>query len=202
MGHRMVGLVVVSLLVAILTVASGHETRANAATDWPAFTAVYRAEGLSRGHEGEPVTTIWRLTYRDLRHWRKEVIASDDPRAIGTVSEMADTAYTQDSAITRHAATSEYPDAPVVPERWLVPNRERFLVAQGYTRAIDAKRQQARYTKSARYPCSIASCAATPTFLATETIVYRLDLGLPVEVISEVEGMVRERITLVELTLP
>lgn len=199
--HRVVSIVGTALLAAVLFVASGRETRATAAPDWPAFTAVYRVDGLSRGHEGEPVTTVWRLTYRDVRHWRKELVTGSDPREVGTVMAMAGTTYTLYSAVTKDTMASEYPDAPVVPERWLVPDRERFLLGRGYTRTSDADGRHTRYTKTERYPCAPTPCAV-PDFRATETIVYEMASGLPVALTTEVEGVVRQRITIITLDLP
>ena len=202
MGHRLIGIVGISFLLVMLTVASGREVRATAAPDWPAFTAVYRVEGLSRGHEGEPVTAVWRLTYHDVRHWRKELVEGGESREVGTVMAMAGTTYTLYSAVARETTMREYPDAPVVPERWLLPAGERFLVGQGYTKTTDADGRFTRYTLSERYPCPVAPCAAKPDFLATETIVYRNDLGLPVALTTEVDGAIRQRITITELRLP
>lgn len=198
---RIASIVGTALLAAVLFVASGREARATAAPDWPAFTVVYRVEGLSRGHEGEPMTAIWRLTYRDVRHWRKELIEGGVPREVGTVMAMAGTTYTLYAAVARDTMTSEYPDTSVVPERWLMPDRERFLLGQGYTQTSDPDGRHTRYSKTERYPCVAAPCAA-PDFQTTETIVYETASGFPVALTTEVDGVIRQRIIIIALGLP
>jgi len=58
-----------------------------------------------------------------------------------------------------------------------------------------------RYTLSERYPCAPTPCVA-PDFQATATIMYETASGPPVALTTEVDGVVRQRITLTELRLP
>lgn len=147
------------------------------------------------------MTAIWRLTYQDVRHWRKALVMGGASHEVGTVMAMAGTTYTLYSAVARDTMTSEYPDTSVVPERWLIPDRERFLLGQGYTQTSDPNGQHTRYSKTERYPCAPTPCAM-PDFQTTETIVYETASGFPVALTTEVDGAIRQRIIIIALDLP
>ena len=220
-SKRLVGTAIVVVGVIVAAGVAGLMPDASAVTaatagDWSAMTLVYQNEGKHQGLNAPADTTIWTLSYQDSRHWRKELTRSSaNAGAVGSVDSLQGTTFTSYSAITGATFTREYLDAPIVPERWFVPGRDRALEGKGYTKVVSADGQRVTYAKTETWPCQqddpgvgrlltgvtqSAHCATAPTFQETETIVYRADLAVPIEITHEVEGIVTERIVVTQLT--
>ena len=186
---------------------------------WPAMTLVYEVTSKQRGLDNPAETRRWRLTYQDQRHWRKELLDSAaDPREVGTIYRFEGTTYTVYSALVRQTVhTEEYPAEPLAPERWFFPGRERALEGKGYAKQIAPDGRHTKYVKTETVRCEVddvvrgrqatgvtqpPSCATSPTYQATETVVYRADLVVPVEITTMVGGETAERMVLTESTTP
>ncbi len=206
-----------TVMVPLLAGLAGPASAASAARALPAMTLTYRVESKRHGLDQPATVRVWQLAYQDERRWRKELVQSSDPREIGAVMGMQGTTYTQYSAVTRRTTTEELPQAPMAPEQWLIPDRERFLEGKGYRKAPDADGQLVRYTKTETHLCLAPSppgeqpltgvvqpavCGIAPNFQATETIVYRTDLGVPTAVTMQVEGLTTQSVVVTQLTTP
>lgn len=214
-------MVVVMALYSLVTkfAAPGTTTAAPATGSWPAMTLVYQIQGKHRGLNAPMDTQIWKLSYQNERQWRKELVSSSaDPREIGTVYSFEGTTYTVYSAVVKQLVhTSQYPDAPMTPERWFARGRDRVLESKGYTKIADVGGQSVRYVKTDTVPCERdnpgvgkqltgttepAKCATAPAYQITETIVYRVDLAVPIEIINQIDGEIVQHIIVTQLTTP
>lgn len=219
LGGLVVGTLAVALCLgaalALLTSGTGPTSATTAAKPLPAMQLAYAVESKRDGLDQPATVRAWQLSYQDERHWRKELVRSSDPREVGAVMSMQGTTYTEYSAVTKHTLTQEFPEVPMVPEQWLIPDRERFLEGKGYTKVLGASGTRAIYSKTEIHPCLAQPprserkltgvvqplvCEVNPTFQATEAIVYRTDLGVPIEVTMVVEGITTQRTVVTQLT--
>lgn len=212
-----VGLLAVGCFALIALALTRTTSAALDAGSWPALTLVYQIEANSQGLDAPADITTWKVTYHDKRHWRKELLAdSANTNQVGTVESFQGTTYTVHSGRAKRVVfTQEYPDAPMAPERWLFPGREQALVSEkGYQKALSPDGTRAIYTKTEAIPCQPdevrggrrvtgvlqpAICATSPTYQATETIVYRVDLGVPIELLTQLEGTIVQRVGVTQL---
>lgn len=183
-------------------------------TTWPALIVVYRVEGKFHGLNAPTDTEVWKLSYQDARHWQKQLLSSTfEPQAVGTVMSFQDSTYSVYSAVTKNTSTQRL-DAPVVPEPWLVPGRDQVLVHKGFTRLVGATTGQVSYIRTESVPCQPdptrslngsrqpAGCASSPTYQSLETITYRTDLALPIEVVSQLGSDTVKHIVVTQVTTP
>ena len=184
---------------------------------WPAMDLVYEIEGKFQGLDAPTGTKVWKLSYEDSHHWRKELIANSlDPKEVGAVATFQDTTYTvYSAALGQVIHRGQYTDAPMAPEQWFFSGRDQVLESRGYTNTLNVEGQRVSYTKTETIPCEEHSlgqpegfgktqptiCKTSPTYLATETIVYRMDPVVPVEVITQIAGEIVQHITVTELTI-
>ena len=212
--------VITAFLGAVSALPITETPQAAAATDsWPAMTLVYQVQGKYRGLNAPADTKIWKLSYQNERKWRKELMdSSADPREVGTIYSFEGTTYSVYSSVVKQTVhTGQYPDAPMSPERWFFPGLDRALEGIGYTKRAEADGKRVRYVKTETLPCEPdnpgigrqatgitqpASCGLSPTYRSTETIIYRGDLAVPVEVITQLEGETVQHVVVTQLTTP
>lgn len=187
------------------------------ATEWPALTLTYRLDELANGLSGGATTKVWKLSYQDSHHWQKELLEDTaNPGKVGSVESFQGRTYTEESALLKHTFTKVYDnDVPVVPEQWLMPGREPALVTKGYAKNAVSVGQEA-YAKTENVACQAedpqapvmatgntqpATCAKGKTYDRSETITYRTDLHIPIEVINRTGGVITRHATITQLTL-
>jgi hypothetical protein len=222
-GKRLIG---VAILVAMAVAggaaatwsSSNATSAAPAGNGWPAMTLIYQIEVKDRGLDAPASTQRWRVTYGGERQWRKELLDhSAAPGEVGTTYRFDGTTYTVYSPVVGQIVyTGQYPDVPMMPEQWLVPGRDRALEGKGYGKQVDTNGQYIRYTKTETIRCDAdnpgpgndqkangitqpAGCATSPVYQATETIVYRADPTVPVEITTRLDGQIVKHVVVTEL---
>lgn len=209
----------IALTAATLLIAEGSDDSTEAAEptplSWPQMQMTYEETGSFRGLSQPPETKVWRLSYQGMTDWKKELVASSvDPRAVGDVYRYDGSAFIADQARTEDDIVRPS-DGPVAPDSWLMPGRHLNLEQQGYAMFEEPALNQVRYVQSQVINCQAdptnqatgvsqpATCATAPTYERRETFIYRTDVvpPVPVEVISEINGIVIGRIVVTKLTV-
>lgn len=186
-------------------------------TEWPALTLTYQLDERANGLSGGVTTKVWKLSYQDSHHWRKELLQDTaNPGKVGSVESFQGRTYTEESALLKHTFTKVYDnDVPVVPEQWLMPGREPALVTKGYAKNAASAGQEV-YAMTESMACQAddpqapvaatgntqpATCAKGKTYDQSETITYRTDLHIPIEVVNRTGGVITRHATITQLTL-
>lgn len=216
----LIGIIAVLSAVAIIFVVRAPAVSSQTTKEpWPAMTLTYEVEGRTGGLTAASVTQTWKLVYQDQHHWRKELLASPThPEEVGTVISMQGDTMTEYLAPLKKTVTKQDTSGvPTIPEEWLAPGRDQVFASKGYTKSAGKVANQDVYQKKETVACQAetanapvpstgilqpSSCTSAATYERTETLVYRSDLHVPVEVTNQTGGVVTRHVMVTQLTMP
>lgn len=178
---------------------------------WPPFRMVYEIHDKTLD-EG---TTIWQLEYVSEGDWTKTLLQDPrDPGASGSTERFLDETLTITRLGTTDATTgkpwtmvSTFPDAPVAPEPWLLPDADLKLTERGYLQETNPDNNTLTFVLDGTAPCPDdavipASCISDHTYSAVEETVFTTEIQPPLTIsfTSKVDGEVVSTSIVVELS--
>lgn len=186
--------VTATLGVALLLIWAHGSGVGSAAADepWPPFVMVYRDTARGYGPNGSMGTQVFRLDYRDSRHFRSVLLEhSAVPEAVGLTQTFDGRQSTFADPRFGVRVTPYAPHERTVPADWLVPAQVPPLAQRPGATTVRLASGLALVTHEAIYGARR---------VRTEITYRELD-GIPIQMVESTDGDETRRVEVVELRL-